>query len=213
MKSIKLYVFSILIFLIPITNFTFGEEEDGLEWYSLEQALYKMKAGDTLKSVAERYLGGAQYEKELMKFNRIDDESSIGEGFVLLLPGTERNEAFERIETAKKAYQKALDAMAEQYAPEELKLATDSIEDAANTQKMGAYDKATALGELAKNRSNTAKKLADERAVVKQSGEITSIHGESFSKNVQDLLSKSIVVYEVSGVWNLISYFHYCLEH
>ncbi len=172
-----LLICTVFIFIGLIKAYAQESTETGTEWYTIEKALYKMLPEDTLESIAVRFLGGKEYLSELIEFNRIKDPSSVGPGFILVLPGPVRDEAINRISVAKRELQKAMDAVAETYAPQELDLALSSIDAATDSRKLGVYDKATALGELARIRSIHAKKMADERAVIKQSGKITAIKG------------------------------------
>ncbi len=168
-----------IVHIYNVDGVTGAKETTGnnTEWHTIEKTLYKMLPDDTLESVAIRFLGESEYLPELVEFNRIKDPSSVGAGFFSVLPGPVGGGGEGGGGGAKEELQKAKDAMAETYAPQELDLALSSIDAAVDSRKLGVYNKATALGELARIRSIHAKKMADERAVIKQSGKITAING------------------------------------
>ncbi len=142
-----------------------------------DKVIYKLQAGETLKDIAARYLGGEAYTNELMEYNKISDASNLEPGFVIVLPGIERQDAINKIGIAKKALERAIIAQAETYCQPEFKFANDAVIAAENYRKEAAYDKASALAELGVIRSETAKRLADERAIIRQAGKITAVQG------------------------------------
>lgn len=152
-------------------------EDQRSDVYNVNRALYEVKKGETLEELAKRFVGGDRAVTELMEYNRIKDPAVVKEGFILVLPGTERTEALIKIESAKEALALAREAMAEVYAPEEYKFANGYIEEGETNLHNGNYDKATALGELGRARAIQAKELADARAVIQQPAKVTAVNG------------------------------------
>ncbi len=181
-NKIKRYNFHIITCLIVILGSSLvvsAQSEKGGEprIYQVEKALYKFQAGDTLEAIAKKFLGGEEFVDELIAYNKITDPSTVKEDFIIVLPGTERGGAVEKVRSAQETLGLAREAMAETYALAEYNLAKETIDGADQNRREGAYDKATAQGEVGKARAIQAKELADKRAVIDQPAKVTAAHG------------------------------------
>ncbi len=144
---------------------------------SVKKTLYTVQPGDTIQSIAEQFMGGEMDIPELMEYNKIERPEQVKEGLIMVLPGADRVEAVKGISRAQAVLDRATKAAAKTYALEEYELAKTTVESAVANRTVGAYDKATALAELGEARAQHAKELADERAVIQQSGRLTAVHG------------------------------------
>ena len=142
-----------------------------------EKMLYTMKAGDTLRDLARRLLGGEEYLAELLEYNKIRNPLLAGEGFMLMIPGEERDQAIRELIGAREMLARAVDAMAEEFAADEYSLARETVDAGEENRRIGAYDKAAALARLGNVRAEYAIEVANTRARVQQGGEITAVHG------------------------------------
>lgn len=140
--------------------------------------IYTMKAGETMKDVAIRYMGGAEYLPELLAYNKLSNPLLAKEGFHVGIPGSERQVAIKAIANARDALAVALEAEAGMYAKDELKLAQETFDATTKARQEGAYVKATNLAKLVTARAQAAKQTADIRAPVQQPAKLSAAHGE-----------------------------------
>ena len=139
--------------------------------------VYRMKQNDTLRDLSERFLGNAEYLPELMAFNQISNPLTVKDGAFIAIPGPERQVALEAIENAQQLASDALAAMAQQYAEQELTSARRHLDAAIAARWHATYKQALELAQKAAAQALQAKKLADERAPVREPGRVTAIHG------------------------------------
>ena len=97
---------------------------------------------------------------------------------MLMIPGKERNEVFQKLLGAREVLLEAVDAKAEEYAREIFLAAQEAIAAAEENRRIGAYNKAAALAQLSFARAKRAIELANEQASIQQGGKITAIHGK-----------------------------------
>jgi len=107
--------------------------------------VYQLKATDSLRELAARFLGGEEFLSELLAYNRVSNPLELGHGSFIGIPGEERVAALAAIEKANEATRKAIAAAAQTYALDELKAAQEGV-DAANAARGRAlYAKASEL--------------------------------------------------------------------
>ena len=143
-----------------------------------ERFLYQVKAGDTLRDLSRRFLGGEEFLIELLEYNKINNPLLVDEGFMLMIPGKERTEVIQKLLEARDMLLEAIDAKAEEFAADVFLAAQESITAAEENRRIGAYNKATALAQLGFARAKHAIELANARASIQQGGRITAIHGK-----------------------------------
>ena len=153
-------------------------EEAIIQANQKEKTLYKINKGETLRDVALQFLGGEEYMAELLEYNKISNPLVVDEGFMLMIPGGERERAIQGLIKTRDILAKAIEAMAEEYAADEFTLAQEAIEAAEENRRIGAYEKAIALGQLGFARAEHAIIMANKRANVQRSGKITAIDGK-----------------------------------
>ena len=51
--------------------------------------LYTIKAGETLREIARRKLGGEEFMLELLEYNHIENPLVVSEGYLIMIPGKE----------------------------------------------------------------------------------------------------------------------------
>ena len=154
-----------------------GSENYSLRDHPDEKSLYQLKAGDTLRGLARQFLGGEEFFRELLEYNKISNPLLVGEGFMLMLPGKERKNAIRELIKSRNILAMSVDAQAEEFAPGEFLAAKEAIDAAEENRRIGAYDKATALAQLGLVRAQHAIKIADENARIQQGGKITAVQG------------------------------------
>lgn len=142
------------------------------------QRVYQLKATDSVRELAARFLGGEEFLPELLAYNRVSNPLELGDGSFIGIPGEERVAALAAIEKANEATRLAIAAAAQTYALDELKAAREGV-DAANAARGEAlYAKASELARKATEKGTLAKRLADERAPVSEPGTLSVVFGD-----------------------------------
>jgi|GEM_PF-1500914 len=141
-------------------------------------AVYQLAPGDTLRDLATRCLGGAEYLPELMAYNHIVNPLLVADGTFIAIPGEERAAALAAIAAAQAACQEARDAAAMTYALAEAEAAAVALASANLARNRAAYADARAAAQTALEKALLAKRLADERAPVQEGGLLTAVFGE-----------------------------------
>lgn len=141
-------------------------------------SVYQLKATDSLRELASRFLGGEEFLAELLAYNRISNPLELGDGSFIGIPGEERTAALAAIEQANKATQLAIDAAAQTYALEELKGAQAALDAANAARGRAVYAEASELARQGTAKATLAKRLADERAPVPEPGTISAVFGD-----------------------------------
>lgn len=174
-------------------------EEAIIQANQKEKTLYKIKKDETLRDVALQFLGGEEYMAELLEYNKISNPLRVNEGFLLMIPGSERDRATQDLIKARDILAKAVDAMAEEYAADEFTVTLEAIEGAEESRRIGAYEKAIALTQLGFARAEHAIIMANERANVRQGGKITAVDGTvEFSQDDENSWEKVSVGQELT---------------
>ena len=164
---------SLLLCAFPVFSREAADADEG------ESRLYRVKAGETVGDLAERFLGGEQYAPELLKYNEISNPLTVKEGTLLAIPGEDRIGASAAFKQAEQEIEAATSADAETYAAEELQRARDAHRGGLTAWSETAYLKAESLCRLAVSHAREAVRLADERAPVSLDAVITSVDGEA----------------------------------
>ncbi|MFT5127603.1 MAG: ferric-dicitrate binding protein FerR (iron transport regulator) [Rhodothermales bacterium] len=139
--------------------------------------VYQLQQGETLRDVANRFLGGAENLPELQHYNKISNPLLITAGSYVAIPGKERSQAMDEIERAHSAIAGAVAAEAGTYAAKKLAAAQEAFQHSQDARMQGAYTKALALAALAFRRGDIAREAADRNAQVQESGRVTAVFG------------------------------------
>lgn len=140
--------------------------------------VYRLQPGDTLRELAARFLGGAEYLPELMAYNDIENPLGLTAGTFIGIPGDDRKAALAAISRAGDAVQIAAAAHASTYSREELSAAEQSLAAADKARSRGKYAEALHLADSARATAQTARKLADERAPIQEPGTVVAVAGD-----------------------------------
>ena len=166
------------LLIIECTVFADAAADSATNSSQDERFVYRVKTGETLRDLARRFLGGEEFSTELLEYNKVSNPLLVDEGFILMIPGRERNDAIKKLLEAREVFLQAVDAKAEEFAAEEFLTAKETIGAAEENRRVGAYEKAIALAQLSMERAKHAIKVANERARVQQGGKITAILGK-----------------------------------
>ena len=128
--------------------------------------IYEVQKGDTLRSIAEKHLGGPEYILELMEYNEIANPGSIGPQSIISIPTTIRQTALKEITQAEEALAGALEVMADKFAEADYLEAVSTMENARSSRAQARYDQAIAFARLTAVNARLAKEAALRNAVV-----------------------------------------------
>jgi hypothetical protein len=111
--------------------------------------IHKLAKGETLSSVALRYLGSAGYADELTHYNKIPADATLRRGDFVWIPGQDREVAMRQIYSARSLVDRATQKGAEQQAPSEWKAAVAALLAADEARAICKYHKASVQARMA----------------------------------------------------------------
>ena len=147
--------------------------EDGVPTNTEDYQVYQISEGESLRELAERFLGNPEALPELLQFNRITNPAMVKPGSLIIIPGKSRDKALEAIAAAEASLQKSLEAESEVYAKNETKDAQESLKAARIAQQETNYGKVLAFAELTVIKADRARLAADDRAMIHQEGTLS----------------------------------------
>jgi len=139
--------------------------------------LYEIQESDTLRDLAETYLGGEQYLQELIRYNALVTPSRVKTGDKIVIPLGVRDRAISGLSKAEESLATALTAQADQFASDAYGHALTTLHQAREAREAAAYSRSVALAELAVDRSRTAIGVADKSAPVQQPARLIAASG------------------------------------
>ncbi|MFT5122291.1 MAG: hypothetical protein ACI97B_000919 [Verrucomicrobiales bacterium] len=145
----------------------------------LKGPLYIIQVGDTLKTLADQNGWDKKFVDELKALNQLPDEALLP-GRPLVIPGPERDVAMKALERARSFMKAAVAANAGTFAIDDFKVAVDVFHDGDRAREIGSYQRARLLGDLATEKFQAAKDVADARALQPKSAKLSIIGGEVF---------------------------------
>jgi hypothetical protein len=122
--------------------------------------IHKLAKGETIQSIALRYLGSIDYTDELIRYNKIPPGATLRRGDYVWLPGREREAAMRHIYTARSLVERATEQGAEAQAPIEWKAAVRALLEADQARAICEYDRAAVQARLAIAQARLALKLS-----------------------------------------------------
>ncbi|HMP71968.1 MAG TPA: FecR domain-containing protein [Kiritimatiellia bacterium] len=137
-----------------------------------------VEEGETVVSLAVRYLGDAESGDEILRFNDLTDEADVVPGFVLAIPVGVRASALSALSEAEQAVGRAGAAGADVFATRLYERASSLLESARRNRKDAIYEQATAQADLAKTLAAQAVAEADRVAPVEEPATILQVHGK-----------------------------------
>jgi hypothetical protein len=111
--------------------------------------IHKLARGETIQTVALRFLGSVDYSDELIHFNKIPPAAILRRGDFVWIPGHDRQEAMRHIYSARSLVDRATQKGAEQHAPTEWKSAVAALLAANQARAICKYDKASVQARIA----------------------------------------------------------------
>jgi hypothetical protein len=145
--------------------------------FAVERSIYQLEDGQSLRDVAETFLGSADAVGELASYNKLSSPDAVGPGDTVAIPGEERLAAMDSSRWAGIEVQRAKAIGAKTYANEELQWAESTLQMAESARNAGAYSQAVNLAKLASMRALRVQDLTNERAPVQQPAIVTGRSG------------------------------------
>ena len=174
-RLLKTISLGLYLFLI-VAHSSIGEEAQGGQ--PGESTLHRVEEGETLRDIAERFLGDAESVPEILTYNGIGNPLQVKAGTLLAIPGRQRLKALAGFRQAETALQEALDARADTYARDPLRKARDALRGAEAAWRATAYLKSQAMCALATALAREAEAQAAENANVSRTWTVADMHGD-----------------------------------
>jgi hypothetical protein len=121
----------------------------GLALFADATEIHKLAKGETIETLALRYLGSVDYADELIRFNKMPADAVLRRGDFVWLPGQERSDAMRQLYSARSLVERATQKGAEQQAPVEWKAAVSALLAADDARAACKYDKASVQARMA----------------------------------------------------------------
>ncbi len=142
-----------------------------------DSLIHRVRDGETLAEIAERYLGGREYVPELLAFNSVQNPTLVGPGTVLAIPLDVRRRALQAIDRSQAALAEAREAGAEQFAATLYREAASNHELARGHRLEAEYAKASAMAERSAVLAAESIEEANRNANEPKDGRVMLVHG------------------------------------
>ncbi|MBT7700110.1 MAG: LysM peptidoglycan-binding domain-containing protein, partial [Verrucomicrobia bacterium] len=139
--------------------------------------VYTVGAGQTVKDIAERFLGDASCAPELLKYNSISNPLEVVEGSMLIIPGARREKARTAFAEAESVLSEAEQKQCRTYAPLVYARAGKTFRLAQDAWQDTSYLRAEGLCLLAAEQARLAIQKTEENARVDREATLVALHG------------------------------------